>query len=220
MQPREKRPSGTADIADRANRSDDFGEHSDTDIEKHDYDERAAFNRPDEHDGPRRDAADAFERTPGGTTGTRREADGPNAATDGGHERVSTTAETRSQPRPDAFDRGDQAGRSRSFPGTDDSARSSTAAAEDHSPLLDQSETGEYRQRWEECQRSFVDEPRDSVKAADELVAEVMQKLASQFADTRSSLEQQWDRGDNVSTEDLRLALQRYRDFFNRLLAA
>ena len=67
-------------------------------------------------------------------------------------------------------------------------------------------------------QTSFVDQPRESVKQADELVAELIQHLASQFADARSKLESQWDRGEEVSTEDLRLALQRYRSFFDRLL--
>ncbi len=86
-------------------------------------------------------------------------------------------------------------------------------------PLLGETEAQGLRGRWEECQRSFVDEPRESVKAADELVAELMQNLARQFADARAGLEQQWARGDDVSTEDLRIALQRYREFFNRLLA-
>lgn len=86
------------------------------------------------------------------------------------------------------------------------------------SPLLAASEAEDLRRRWADCQRSFVDEPRDSVQAADELVAELMQTLARQFADARANLEQQWGRGDDVSTEDLRIALQRYREFFNRLL--
>jgi hypothetical protein len=77
-----------------------------------------------------------------------------------------------------------------------------------------------FGERWEEIQTSFVDEPRTSVEAADQLVAEVMQRLAESFARERSDLEQQWDRGEDVSTEDLRVALQRYRSFFQRLLAA
>jgi hypothetical protein len=63
-----------------------------------------------------------------------------------------------------------------------------------------------------------VDEPRQTVAEADKLVASVMQRLAEGFANERSGLEKQWDRGDNVSTEDLRVALQRYRSFFDRLL--
>lgn len=64
-----------------------------------------------------------------------------------------------------------------------------------------------------------MDEPRNAVQEADGLVASAMKRLAEVFAQERSKLEQQWDRGDDVSTEDLRLALQRYRSFFHRLLS-
>jgi hypothetical protein len=64
-----------------------------------------------------------------------------------------------------------------------------------------------------------VDEPRHAVEQADSLVAEMMQHLAQLFADERSKLEAQWTRGEDVSTEDLRVALQRYRSFFDRLLS-
>jgi hypothetical protein len=86
-------------------------------------------------------------------------------------------------------------------------------------PLLTPDRTQDYRSRWDRIQTSFVDEPRQSVERADSLVAEVMQELAKTFADERQKLEAQWDRGDNVSTEDLRIALQRYRSFFTRLLS-
>jgi len=76
------------------------------------------------------------------------------------------------------------------------------------------------RKRWSDIQTAFVDEPRRSVEQADSLVAEVMKRLAEGFANERGSLERQWDRGDNVTTEDLRVALQRYRSFFDRLLSA
>jgi len=46
----------------------------------------------------------------------------------------------------------------------------------------------------------------------------VINRIADSFGRERAQLEQQWDRGDNVSTEDLRVALQRYRSFFSRLL--
>jgi hypothetical protein len=85
-------------------------------------------------------------------------------------------------------------------------------------PLFSESEMGEFRSQWTKIQTCFVDEPSGTVKDADTLVAAVMQRLAEGFANERSSLEKQWDRGDNVSTEDLRLALQRYRSFFDRLL--
>jgi len=73
--------------------------------------------------------------------------------------------------------------------------------------------------RWKEIQTNFVDEPRKAVEQADGLVASAMKRLAEVFADERSKLEKQWDRGDNVSTEDLRVAFQRYRSFFDRLLS-
>jgi hypothetical protein len=75
------------------------------------------------------------------------------------------------------------------------------------------------RTRWKEIQTAFVDEPRKAVEQADGLVASAMNRLAEVFAQERSGLEQQWDRGDNVSTENLRVALQRYRAFFDRLLS-
>ena len=65
-----------------------------------------------------------------------------------------------------------------------------------------------------------MDEPRRSVELADALVADLMQRLAAEFAEERERLEAQWDRGDEVSTEELRVALTRYRSFFDRLLAA
>jgi hypothetical protein len=77
----------------------------------------------------------------------------------------------------------------------------------------------ELRNRWSGVQTAFVDEPRSAVEQADGLVAAAMKRLAEVFAEERSRLEQQWDRGDNVSTEDLRIALQRYRSFFQRLLS-
>jgi len=84
--------------------------------------------------------------------------------------------------------------------------------------LLSADEIPAFRSRWDAIQTGFVDEPRHSVEQADTLVAEAMKRLAETFADERAKLEQQWSQGDNVSTEDLRIALQRYRSFFDRLL--
>jgi len=92
------------------------------------------------------------------------------------------------------------------------------AAVSKPMPLFSESEMGDFRSQWSKVQAGFVDEPRRTVEEADKLVAAVMQKLAEGFANERSGLEKQWDSGDNVSTEDLRLALQRYRSFFDRLL--
>jgi 6-phosphogluconolactonase/glucosamine-6-phosphate isomerase/deaminase len=86
-------------------------------------------------------------------------------------------------------------------------------------PLFASEEAQRLRARWDAIQTGFVDEPRRAVEDADSLVAQVMKRLAEVFAEERSSLERQWDRGDDVSTEDLRIALQRYRSFFQRLLS-
>jgi hypothetical protein len=96
----------------------------------------------------------------------------------------------------------------------------SDTAANDVPQLFSDFDINDLRSRWSNVQAGFVDSPRNSVQQADELVAAVMQRLADGFAEERSSLERQWDRGDNVSTEDLRVALQRYRTFFGRLLNA
>jgi len=89
----------------------------------------------------------------------------------------------------------------------------------DAAPLFPNNELEDLRNRWSAVQTAFVDEPRSAVEQADGLVAAAMKRLAEVFAEERSRLEQQWDRGDNVSTEDLRIALQRYRSFFQRLLS-
>jgi hypothetical protein len=102
--------------------------------------------------------------------------------------------------------------------GNRDSRERSTADYRE--PLISDDETKDVQVRWEQIQVSFVDEPRRSVEDADTLVAELMQRLADSFARERERLEGQWDRGDEVSTEDLRVALQRYRSFFARLLSA
>jgi hypothetical protein len=81
-------------------------------------------------------------------------------------------------------------------------------------------ESSEFGRRWEEIQTTFVDEPQRAVEQADALVASVMERLADSFARERTHLEGQWSRGEDVSTEDLRVTLQRYRSFFRRLLSA
>jgi hypothetical protein len=93
------------------------------------------------------------------------------------------------------------------------------ASGDAAAPLFPNNELEALRSRWKEVQTAFVDEPRKAVEEADGLVASAMKRLAEVFAEERSKLEQQWDRGDSVSTEDLRIALQRYRTFFQRLLS-
>jgi hypothetical protein len=84
--------------------------------------------------------------------------------------------------------------------------------------LFPDRECHDFRSRWDDIQIHFVDDPKKAVEQADNLVAETMKRLAEIFSDERKNMESQWSRGENVSTEDLRQALQRYRSFFNRLL--
>jgi hypothetical protein len=97
-------------------------------------------------------------------------------------------------------------------------AEPANAADEVATTLFPENEAKNFRTRWTEIQTAFVDEPRHAVEQADAFVAEVIKRVADSFAEARSRLEGQWGRGDNVSTEDLRVALQRYRAFFDRLL--
>jgi hypothetical protein len=85
-------------------------------------------------------------------------------------------------------------------------------------PLISREESEHFRTRWNEIQGKFVDEPRSAVQQADELVSEVVKKIIQMFASEHSSLDSQWNQGIDVSTEDLRKALQHYRSFFNRLV--
>ena len=89
-----------------------------------------------------------------------------------------------------------------------------------HAQLLEDDELRSIRGQWKDIQAEFVDEPRKAVQEADALVAELMQRLAQTFASEREELESRWAGGEDVSTEDLRSGLRRYRSFFERLLAA
>ena len=94
-----------------------------------------------------------------------------------------------------------------------------TSAEEQAAPLFAERESKDLFAKWDALQVDFIDEPRRAVERADHLVAEAMKRTAEIFAEERARLERQWDRGDNVSTEDLRVAMRRYRSFFRRLLA-
>jgi hypothetical protein len=94
-----------------------------------------------------------------------------------------------------------------------------TSETDEHTALFSPDETSSLRGQWDSIQVGFVDEPRQAVEKADALVAGAMKRLAEVFAAERERLEKQWDRGDSVSTEELRLALRRYRAFFGRLLS-
>jgi hypothetical protein len=93
------------------------------------------------------------------------------------------------------------------------------ATTADRAELFEPALLSDFNSRWSEIQAGFVDEPRRAVQQADALVSDVIQRIADSFGGERMQLEQQWDRGDDVSTEDLRQALRRYRSFFSRLLS-
>jgi hypothetical protein len=99
--------------------------------------------------------------------------------------------------------------------------RTSTTTVDQESmvPLFPSDQCQNLRSRWENLQVSFVDEPRRSVEQADRLVIEAIDRLSKGFTTQRERLEQQWHRDQNVSTEELRMAFQRYRSFFERLLS-
>lgn len=113
----------------------------------------------------------------------------------------------------DGRDRGAMAGN-----GVNRAAQQATQSDE-QTALFSPDETKNLRGQWDSIQVGFVDEPRQAVERADSLVAGAMKRLAEIFAAERARLEGQWDRGDSVSTEELRVALQRYRAFFGRLLS-
>jgi hypothetical protein len=98
-----------------------------------------------------------------------------------------------------------------------DRSEEATGTGDDQGLFRD-NELQSFRSRWDEVQGRFVDEPRESVQKADDLVSDLVDRLTSGFAETRSGLEDQWNKGEDASTEDLRVALMRYRAFFQRLL--
>ena len=94
-----------------------------------------------------------------------------------------------------------------------------TPATDEATPLFPEDQLRDLQSRWNDIQTGFVDEPRTAVQHADALVVSTMQQLAEAFSRERTQLEQHWDRGDSVSTEDLRVAFHRYRSFFRRMLS-
>lgn len=100
-------------------------------------------------------------------------------------------------------------------------ARSASATPSESSTgqaLFADHELSDMQSRWAEVQAAFVDDPKDSVQRADGLVTDVVDQITSSLSQARSQLEEQWARGEDASTEDLRVALTRYREFFQRLL--
>jgi hypothetical protein len=156
---------------------------------------------------------DGFEREPDGPTTARAVDERRDADADAPLDRDAAT-DTRAETRED------RATTTRADTRPDRPTGTAGVASDDAPELLPRSENEGFQTRWETIQTGFVDEPRKTVEQADELVAEVMKRLAEGFATERERLEGQWGRGEDVSTEDLRIALQRYRGFFQRLLSA
>lgn len=105
-------------------------------------------------------------------------------------------------------------------PRTDTPPHDSRGEAGGETALIDETTAAELRARWDELQIRFVDTPRDAVAEADTLVAETIDHVRTGLEEARSELEERWNRGDEVSTEDLRQALRRYRWFLDRLLGS
>jgi hypothetical protein len=106
---------------------------------------------------------------------------------------------------------------------TEDSRRGMTSPRTRNSeitPLLSPDETAEFRERWESLQVGFIDDPRHAVHDAKQLVSNTFERISKIVQDDLDQIEHQWSRDEEVSTDDLRYAIQRYRAFFDRLLAA
>jgi hypothetical protein len=168
-----------------------------------------------------RDLATRSEGDPDGALETEQSADrhtgtGPAGAQDSGLETTQTDASLTRDP---GTDQALQTGRTAEG-GEPLSSAPEAGVDTDQEPLFASDQSERFTTRWQEIQTSFVDQPRNAVAEADTLVADLMQRLAASFSQERERLETQWDRGDDVSTEDLRVALTRYRSFFDRLLSA
>ncbi|MES9506707.1 hypothetical protein ABWJ92_09830 [Streptomyces sp. NPDC000609] len=145
-------------------------------------------------------------------------AEAPRQSSDAADERATAPDAGRAAPRSRITD--EAGGPREADTGDRDESAQDTGSAQSagSAPLIGPQETEDLRARWQRIQQEFVDDPQQSVLAADGLVAEVMQLLATTFADHKRGLEGQWHRGEEVATEDLRLALRQYRSFFDRLL--
>ncbi len=206
-----KQTSGTRELAGDAERVDE---------------PRGRFARDDEEARASATAASVPEAATRADEGTVRDRDRDDDTTRRDDERARAgtgtldrdetprDAASRDDSRRDESRRDDMPRSTSEFAASSASSSSSDAMSE----LLSRDDNDGFQSRWETIQTGFVDEPRRTVEQADELVAEVMKRLAEGFAAERERLEQQWGRGEDVSTEDLRLALQRYRSFFQRLL--
>jgi hypothetical protein len=157
-----------------------------------------------------RDLASADDPATGATTPGRAMQDGDNSQASPSEQAADVASAPSS---------GDGASQAENVPAPASPAGSADAGSDRAEPLLPAELGTTFQRRWEEVQTRFVDEPRGAVEDADGLVANLMQQLAQGFAQERERLEAQWGRGEDISTEDLRVALQRYRSFFQRLLS-
>ena len=128
-------------------------------------------------------------------------------------------ADTRERTRADTGEITDDADARRMRKEAADTRGGSREETDSRTELFEANRASELRDRWSDVQTRFVDDPRAAVKEADGLVEDVVEQLTKQFADERTRLESQWGRDEKVSTEELRLALRRYREFFERLLS-
>ena len=141
-------------------------------------------------------------------------------------DRALTTEQIATAGRPDSTERASQGeypegDRQQAASATQSGVRGDLHASDQpHAQLLEGDEMQSMLSQWKDIQAEFVDEPRKAVQDADALVADLMQRLARMFASERDQLESRWSGGGEVSTEDLRDGLRRYRSFFERLLAA
>jgi hypothetical protein len=171
--------------------------------------------RRNEENEPRRELSREEERFYG--VDRERPAGDPERARDEAHEAGAAAPAPPQAERRGDEDRIDEEIGAR--PRRDDSDAAHETGGASAAPLFSPDEAESLRSRWDGIQTEFVDEPRSAVEKADALVGDVMQRLLDGFGNERNRLEQEWDRGDGVSTEDLRVALKRYRSFFDRLLS-
>jgi len=131
---------------------------------------------------------------------------------------ASAGSDANARPTPESKPRDFEPGRPDPYAPPAPVAKAAVPPLDSHPALLPNDELDRLREQWQTIQTEFVDEPRRAVEQADHLVAATVQRLAESFARERNTLEEQWSRGSDVSTEDLRQALRRYRSFFDRLL--
>jgi hypothetical protein len=154
------------------------------------------------------DSTGEVESATAGTDSSTEQAESSTVGTDSSKARTDSSTVQAESP---------TAGTGSSTAGTDSSTAGSESSTEES--LFAEDELSRLRSRWDDVQAGFVDDPRECVQKADGLVSDVVDQLTAGFSEARSQLESQWARGEEASTEDLRLALKRYREFFERMLA-